>query len=114
MVAGESQDWSWAASGCVRSLFFVLVSYRSTAALKIDWKFDREEVEGVFGTCDWDIELTAKQIRLQEDDRHWQFASANTNGEWRGMEILGSPLCSWSFSVSTPPSYNKSWQPPHN
>ena len=58
MVAGESQDWSWAASGCVRSLFFVLVSYRSTAALKIDWKLDEEEVEGVFET--WDIDLIAK------------------------------------------------------
>ena len=60
MVAGESHDWSWAASGCVRSLFFVLVSYRSTAALKIDWKLDREEFEGVFES--WDIELIAKQI----------------------------------------------------
>jgi len=59
--------------------------------LKIDWKLDREEVEGVFGTWDWDIELIAKQIRRQEDDR--QFASTDTNGEWRGMEILGSPLC---------------------
>ena len=66
MVAGESQDWSWAASGCVRSLFFVLVSYRSTAALKIDWKLDEEEVEGVFGT--WDIDLIAKQSSRQEED----------------------------------------------
>jgi len=75
MVAGESQDWSWAASGCVRSLFFVLASYRSTAALKIDWKLDEEEVEGVFGT--WDIELIAKQIsRQEEDDR--KVVSANT------------------------------------
>jgi len=55
MVVGESRDWSLAASGCVRSLFFVLVSYRSTAVLKIDWKLDREEVEHVFGS--WDIEL---------------------------------------------------------
>ena len=44
----------------MRSLFFVLASYRSTAALKIDWKLDREEVEGVFES--WDIELIAKQI----------------------------------------------------
>jgi len=43
----------------VRSLFFVLVSYRSTAALNIDWKWDREEVEGVFES--WDIELIARQ-----------------------------------------------------
>jgi len=75
MVAGESQDWSWAASGCVRSLFFVLVSYRSTAALKMDWKLDREEVEGVFET--WDI---AKRIsRQEEDDSDRNFASANIN-----------------------------------
>jgi len=60
MVAGESQDWSWAASGCVRSLFFVLVSYRSTAALKIDWKLDEEEVEGVTVFETWDIDLIAK------------------------------------------------------
>jgi len=79
MVAGESQDWSWAASGCVRSLFFVFVSYRSTAALKIDWKLDREEVEGVFGT--WDIELISNNIGWQvEEDR--KLASANTNDEW--------------------------------
>jgi hypothetical protein len=47
----------------VRSLLFVLVSYRSTAVLKIDWidwKLDREEVEGVFRA--WDIGLIAKQI----------------------------------------------------
>jgi hypothetical protein len=76
MVAGESQDWSWVASGCVRSLFFVLVSYRSTAALNIDWKLDREEVDGVFGA--WDIGLIAKQISWQaEDDR--KLAGARTN-----------------------------------
>jgi hypothetical protein len=33
------------------------VSYRSTAAWKIDWKLD-SEVEGVFGT--WDIDLITK------------------------------------------------------
>ena len=44
----------------MRSLLFVLVSYRSTAALKIDWKLDREEVEGVFRA--WDIGLIAKEI----------------------------------------------------
>src|SRR5260221_8337555 len=94
MVAGESQDWSWAASGCVRSLSFVLASYRSTAALKIDWKLDREEVEGVFGT--WDIELIAKQIsRQEEDDR--EFASAYTHGRWRGASSC--PGGRWRFWV---------------
>jgi hypothetical protein len=64
----------------MRSLFFVLVSYRSTAALKIDWKLDREEVEGVFGT--WDIGLITRQISWQvEDDR--QLASAHSKSEWR-------------------------------
>jgi len=72
MVAGESQDWSWAASGCVRSLFFVLVSYRSTAALKVDWKLDREEVEVVFET--WDIELIAKNELIDKK---------RTIGNWR-------------------------------
>ena len=60
----------------MRSLLFVLVSYRSTAALKIDWKLDREEVEGVFRA--WDIGLIAKEISWQvEGDR--QITSAHTN-----------------------------------
>ena len=114
----------------MRSLFFVLASYRSTAALKIDWKLDEEEVEGVFET--WDIELIAKQIsRQEEDDR--KLASAYTNGGWRGASsCAGGRWRFWvhrfapwafcesphphprSFSVSTPPSYKESWQPPHN
>jgi len=63
----------------VRSLVFVLVSYRSTAALKIDWKFDREEVEGVFGT--WDIELISNNIGWQVEDER-KLPSANTNDKW--------------------------------
>ena len=90
MAAGESQDWSWAASGCVRRLFFVFVSYRSTAALKIDWKLDSEGVEGAFGT--WDIEVIAKQVSLREEDDR-KFASANTEDGWRwkfaSRRILG-------------------------
>ena len=58
----------------MRSLLFVLVSYRSTAALNIDWKLGREEVEGVFGT--WDMGLMGNQISWQvEDDR--QLTSAH-------------------------------------
>jgi hypothetical protein len=54
---GESQDWSWAARGCVRSLFFVLFSYSSKAALKRDWKLEKE-VEGVGRT--WDMEVIGR------------------------------------------------------
>lgn len=51
-LAGLSQDWIWAASGCVRSLFLVLFSYLSNATLRTDWNVE-EEVEGVGDT--WDI-----------------------------------------------------------
>jgi hypothetical protein len=44
----------------VRSLFFVLFSYRSKAALNTDWKFDREEVEGAGGT--WDMGRVGKRL----------------------------------------------------
>jgi len=47
--------------------------------LKIDWKLDREEVEGVFGT--WDIELISNNIGWQVEDGR-KLASANTNDEW--------------------------------
>ena len=43
MAAGESQDCSWAARGCVRSLLFVLFSYASKAALRTNWKLEEEE-----------------------------------------------------------------------
>ena len=45
MAAGESQDCSWAARGCVRSLLFVLFSYASKAALRTNWKLEEEEEE---------------------------------------------------------------------
>jgi hypothetical protein len=45
MAVGESQDCSWAARGCVRSLFFVFFSYASKAALRTDWKLELEEEE---------------------------------------------------------------------
>ena len=55
MVAGESQDCSWAARGWVRSLVFVLFSYASKAALKINWKLEeKEEEEDAMGRF-WDI-----------------------------------------------------------
>ena len=45
MAAGESQDWNWAARGCVRSLVFVFFSYTSKAALRTDRKLEEEEEE---------------------------------------------------------------------
>ena len=49
MAAGESQDCSWAARGCVRSLLFVLFSYASKAALRTNWKLEEEEEEDAMG-----------------------------------------------------------------
>ena len=43
MAVGESQDCSWAARGCVRSLVSVFFSYDSKAALKTDRKMDEED-----------------------------------------------------------------------
>ena len=99
----------------MRSLFFVLVSYRCTAALKIDWKLDEEEVEGVFET--WDIDLIAKQISRQEEDYRevcerqyrrqvawgiivcWCAGGCDSGSESvvkvhvKSKQIFGSPLC---------------------
>ncbi len=65
--------------------------------MKIDWKLDREEVEGVFGT--WDIELIVKQISWQiEDDR--KLASANTNGGGVGRhDVPGDSIKGGRFWV---------------
>jgi hypothetical protein len=43
MAAGELQDCSWVARGWVRSLFFVVFSYASIAALNMDRKLEEEE-----------------------------------------------------------------------
>lgn len=73
----------------MRSLLFVLVSYRSTAVLKIDWKLDREEVEGVFRA--WDIGLIAKQISWQvEDDRQIMSAHSTVDESMSGVGRLGA------------------------
>jgi hypothetical protein len=50
------QGCSLAARGWVRSLFFVLFSYASRAALKTDWKLVEEDVVG----RTWDIVLVSK------------------------------------------------------
>jgi len=42
MAVGESQAWSWAASGCARRSFFVRFSYALRALLKISWKLEDE------------------------------------------------------------------------
>lgn len=44
--AGELQDCNWVARGWVTSLFFVVFSYVSKAALKTDWKSADEDEEG--------------------------------------------------------------------
>ena len=43
MALGESQDWSWAASGCSRRSFFVRCLYLFKALLIISWKLDEDE-----------------------------------------------------------------------
>jgi hypothetical protein len=56
----------------VRSFFFVLYSYPSKAALKMDWKLDVEEVEVEGVGWIWDIELIGNVViarREQEVDR---------------------------------------------
>jgi hypothetical protein len=46
MAEGESQDWSWAASGCASRSFFVRFLYVFKASLIISWKLEAEvEVE---------------------------------------------------------------------
>jgi hypothetical protein len=42
MAAGDSQDWSSAASGCARRSFFVRLLYVSKALLIISWKLEDE------------------------------------------------------------------------
>jgi hypothetical protein len=59
IAAGASQACIWVARGWVRSLFFVVFSYASTAALKMDWKFEEEEEEEDTGT-DWDMVLIGR------------------------------------------------------
>jgi hypothetical protein len=45
MAAGESQAWSWDASGWASKSFLVCFSYAFRALLKISWKlFDEEAV----------------------------------------------------------------------
>jgi hypothetical protein len=61
---GESQDCNWAARGWVRSLFFVVFSYASKAALKIDRKSADEDGDGAGGTV-WDMVL-AGQKQLEQ------------------------------------------------
>ena len=40
---GESQDWSWATSGCARRSLLVRFSYSFKALLKISWKLGEGE-----------------------------------------------------------------------
>ena len=42
MLSGESQVWSWAASGCRRRSFFVRLWYAFRALLNISWKLELE------------------------------------------------------------------------
>ena len=50
MALGESQDWSWAASGCARRSFFVRFLYLFKALLIISWKLeDEDEDEAAVG-----------------------------------------------------------------
>jgi len=59
--AGESQDCNWVARGWVRSLFFVVFSYASKAALKTDWKsVDEDEDEDGAAGAVWDMVLVEK------------------------------------------------------
>jgi hypothetical protein len=42
---GESQDWSWAASGCALRSFFVRPLYVIKALLIISWKLEEDDEE---------------------------------------------------------------------
>jgi hypothetical protein len=44
MAPGESQDWSWVASGCSRRSFFVRFLYVFRALSIISWKLEDEVV----------------------------------------------------------------------
>ena len=43
MAPGESQDWSWAASGCSRRSCFVRFLYSFKPLLIINWKLEDED-----------------------------------------------------------------------
>ena len=43
MALGESQDWSWAASGCASRSRLVCFLYLSKALLMMSWKLGDEE-----------------------------------------------------------------------
>jgi hypothetical protein len=58
MLLGESQAWSWAASGWVRRSFFVRLSYAFRALLKIGWKLEDDEAVGGV----WDMTLGARRM----------------------------------------------------
>ena len=49
---GESQDCNWVARGWVSSLFFVVFSYVSKAALKVDKKLEGEGEEAMGAALD--------------------------------------------------------------
>jgi len=51
MAVGESQAWSWAASGCERRSFLVRFSYAFKALLKISWRLE----DGVGSSCARDM-----------------------------------------------------------
>ena len=42
MASGESQAWSWEASGWASRLFFVRFSYALSALSMMSWKLDGE------------------------------------------------------------------------
>ena len=46
MVVGEVQALSWAASGCAKRSFFVVLSYSFKALLKISWKLEDDVTIG--------------------------------------------------------------------
>lgn len=52
--AGELHDWSWAARGCSRRFFPVLLSYSSKAASKIDWKLEEGVESELMDSMTWD------------------------------------------------------------
>jgi hypothetical protein len=45
MAHGESQDWSWVASGWASKSFLVHFLYASSMPLMISWKLDDEAAE---------------------------------------------------------------------
>ena len=51
MALEEVQFWSWTTSGWARISFLVRFLYDSKALLKINWKWEEDEVEGIA----WDM-----------------------------------------------------------